>query len=318
MRIAVVGAGAIGGFIAGMLARAGTPVAVVARGAHLRAIQAHGLDVRSEAGDFKVALPASDDLRKLGDFEAVLLSVKAHQLEGLLPQLAPSLERGAYFVPMINGIPFWYFADRPLKSIDPEGRLRAFFPQDRLIGCVVQASGNVVPPGTVRQSGGMTYTLGEPDGRRTERVAELAGILTHAGMQAPVETDIRRAVWYKLLGNASLNPVSALTRSTIRGMLDDPAVYGVIATVMGEAMSVACAAGIDLGVTVDARIAHASRLEDVKTSMLQDAETGRRLEIEPIVGALVELAETFGVEVPTLRLLYVLTKRLDAALAAEQ
>ena len=169
MRVAVVGAGAIGGFIAAMLARHGTDVAVVARGEHLSAIARDGLAVHSEAGDFTVQVPAAADLRELGAFDIVLCAVKAHQLAALLPQLKPAILSGATLVPMLNGFPFWYFADRTLRAVDPDGSLHRAVPREQIVGCVIHASGHIPKPGTVHQSGGMNYILGDPDGAPSAR-----------------------------------------------------------------------------------------------------------------------------------------------------
>ena len=311
MRIAIVGAGAIGGFIAAMLARAGNDVAVVARGAHLLAIQAHGLRVQSEAGAFTVDVRAGDDLRTLGSFDALLVTVKAHQLAGVLPQLGPALSEGATIVPMQNGLPFWYFADRTLESVDPGGMIHRSIPREQIVGSVIHVSGNIAAPGSVRQSGGMLYLLGHPDGGRSQRAEDLAKVMRAAGLDVPVAPSIKRDVWRKLLGNASLNPVSALTRLSIAPMVEDPQTRWLIATLMRETVNVAAASGIDVEISVEERIQYAGRLSDVKTSMLQDVEAGRPLELDPIVGAVIELADEFGLEVPALRSVYALTKALE-------
>lgn len=311
MRVAVAGAGAIGGFIAAMLARAGTPVAVVARGAHLQAIRSGGLRVRSECGDFTAALPASDDLRELGDFDAVLIAVKAHQIAGLLPQLLPQIAAGATIVPVINGLPFWYFAERSLQRVDPGGVLRAAIPREQIVGCVIHASGNLPEPGLVHQSGGMNYILGDPDGAPSTRADAVGEVLRAAGLDAPVVPDIKRAVWWKLLGNVSLNPVSALTRLTIKPMLDDPQTRAIVRQLMEETVRVAAATGIALDVDVEERIVFASRLANVKTSMLQDVEAARPLELDPITGAVDELAQALGVDAPAVHLVYGLAKALE-------
>ncbi len=313
MRTAIVGAGAIGGFIAAMLARAGADVALVARGGHLDAIRARGLRVRSEAGDFTVKIPAANDLRELGEFDAVLVVVKAHQLLEVLPQLLPSIKAGATLVPMQNGVPFWYFAERSLSSVDPEGKIRKAIPRDQIVGSVIHASGNIPEPGSIEQSGGMTYILGDPDEKPSRRADAVAAELAAAGVDAPVSLTIRRDVWRKILGNVSLNPVSALTRLTIAPMLSDPQTRRLIAALMQETISVASATGVDVGISVEERIVFASRLADVKTSMLQDVEARRPLELDPIVGAVVELADQFAARAPTVGTIYTLTKALERA-----
>lgn len=315
MRTAVVGAGGIGGFIAGMLARSGADTALVARGAHLEAIRSHGLSVRSEAGDFTLKIPASSDLRELGEFDAVLLVVKAHQLLDLLPQLQPSIKAGATIVPMQNGLPFWYFAERWLATVDPDGQLHKAIPRDQIVGSVIHASGSIPAPGTIEQSGGMNYILGDPDEQPSSRADEIAAQLTAAKLNAPVVTTIKRDVWRKLLGNASLNPVSALTRLTVGKMVGDPQTRALIARLMEETVRVAAATGVDVEISVEERINYASRLADVKTSMLQDVEAHRPLELDPIVGAVAELANEFAVRAPTINTVYVLTKALSSGFA---
>lgn len=310
MRVAVVGAGAIGGFIAGALARSGADVGVVARGAHLHAIQKSGLVVISELGSFTAELPSSDDLAKLPVPDVILITLKAHQLAAMLPQFARFKGTSTLIVPMINGVPFWYFQDRWLESVDPGGRLLGAFEYGQIIGAVVHASGHLPQPGTVKQSGGFLYPLGELDGRITPRLRTLSELFTHAGLQAPPVADIRREVWRKLLGNVCLNPVSALTRSTIGSMFADSNTSELIRSLMEECTALARAVGIDVGISIEDRMKHAGRLVDVKTSMLQDLEAGRPLEIEPIVGAVVELARQYGIENPRTRVIYALVRAL--------
>ncbi|MGZ3518872.1 MAG: ketopantoate reductase family protein [Vulcanimicrobiaceae bacterium] len=311
MRVAVIGAGAIGGFIAGALARSGVDVAVVARGAHLEAIQHGGLQIRSEQlGDFTVDLTAGTDLRELGAFDWIIVTVKAHHWSTVLPQLRPFLDSATTIVPMQNGIPFWYFPDRSLRSVDPDGRLRQTLADSQLIGAVVHASGNVPKPGVVHQMGGKLYPMGELDGRTSERIERLSSTFARAGLDAPIQPSIRREVWRKLLGNVSLNPVSALTHARIRPMLEDPGTHAVIRGLMEETIAVAKAAGCDPEIDAEERIAFASRLANVKTSMLQDLEAGRQLELDPIVGAVVELAHDLGVDATRTSTVYALTKLL--------
>ncbi|MBV8689170.1 MAG: 2-dehydropantoate 2-reductase [Candidatus Eremiobacteraeota bacterium] len=312
MRVAVVGAGAIGGFIAAMLARAGNSVAVVARGEHLAEIQRSGLSVKSTAGDFTVNVPASNDLRELGDFETVFVAVKAHQFEEILPQLKHVVESGATIVPLQNGIPFWYFEDRSLESVDAGGRIRAAIPRAQIVGAVIHTSGEVLTPGVLHQSGERTYLFGLPSGVESDRrLNEVVNLFTNAGMDATAMADLRPAVWRKLLGNVSLNPVSALMRLTIRPMLEDPPTHLLLRELMEETVRVAAASGVQLETSVEERLHMASRFADVKTSMLQDLEAGRALEVEPIVGAVIEVADLFGAKVPAIRTIYALTRSLQ-------
>jgi 2-dehydropantoate 2-reductase len=310
MRIAVLGAGAVGGFIAAALARSGADVSIVARGRHLAAIQNEGLTVVSELGKFTVKLPASDDVRDFGELDYVLLTFKSHQWPSVLPQLEGA-ENSASFVTLQNGLPFWYSRDQALESVDPGGRVRSALPYDRVIGGVVHASGHIVEPGIVHQSGGMLYPLGEPDGGSSDRVRILSEIFVAAGLKAPVESDIRATIWRKLVNNAALNPVSALTRATVRAMLQDRGTREVLRALIEEALSVARVSGVEPGVDAEERLRWAEHVADVKTSMLQDLEARKPLELEPISGAIVELARRYGTPVPHTETVYALTKLLE-------
>ena len=301
MRVAVVGAGAIGGFIAAALARAGAAVAVVARGENLAAIRRHGLRVDSDLGVFSVTVPASDDLRELGAFDALLLTFKAHQWPAFLPQLRPFAATEATIVTLQNGVPFWYVRDAPLRSVDPGGTIGGLFPDERVVGGVVHVSGEMPEPGVVRQSGGLRYVLGRIAREDDARAASVVSLLRSAGLAAELDPDIRATVWLKVVNNAGLNSVSVLRRARMKPMLADPEARTHVRRLMLEALHVGQAMRVVKDVDVDARIEYAARLEDVKTSMLQDYERGRRLELEPIVGAIIELAERYGIAVPNLR-----------------
>jgi 2-dehydropantoate 2-reductase len=302
MRIAVVGAGGIGGFIAAALARAGNPVAVVARGEHLTAMRRDGLRVSSDLGEFHANVDAASDLRELGSFDAVLLTFKSHHWADVLTQLEHLSGSDATIVTLQNGVPFWYVREPPPRSVDPGGRIAALFPDARVVGGVVHVSGHIAEPGVVVQSGGMRYVLGDPaGGEPTLRTTALAETMRAAGLTPEVDTNIRATVWLKLVNNAGLNPVSALRGITIKPMLADPDARAEVRALMAEALHVGVAMGVVEDVDLDARIDYAARLADVKTSMLQDRERGRRLEVEPILGALIELAERYGVDVPLAR-----------------
>jgi 2-dehydropantoate 2-reductase len=301
MRIGVVGAGGIGGFLAGALARSGIEVAVVARGEHLAAIARDGLHVESDLGTFAARVDASDDLRTLGRFDALLLTFKAHQWPEFVPQLEPFSKSGATIATMQNGLPFWYVRRPSLESVDPSGRIANLFPDDRIVGAAVHVSGHIARPGAIRQSGGMRYVLGPPQGGTDARADALVAAMRAAGLSPEADPNIRATVWLKLVNNAGLNPVSALRGLTIKPMLGDPQARAEVRELMEEALHVGQAMGVVDDVDIDARIAYAARLDDVKTSMLQDYERGRPLEDGPILGALIELAQRHGVEVPKLR-----------------
>jgi 2-dehydropantoate 2-reductase len=312
MRVAVVGAGAIGGFIAAALARAGCAVAVVARGAHLAAIRRGGLRVESDLGAFAVTVQAGDDLRELGAFDALLLTFKTHQWPEFLPQLRPFADTPATIVTLQNGVPFWYVREPPLRSVDPGGVIAGLFADDRVVGGVVHVSGELPAPGFVRQSGGLRYVLGRigDDDARAESIVRL---LKNAGLAAELDPDVRATVWLKLVNNAGLNSVSVLRRARIKPMLADPEARAHVRRLMTDALHVGQAMNVVQDVDVDARIEYAARLDDVKTSMLQDHERGRRLELEPIVGAIIELAERHAVAVPNLREAYAALRHAETA-----
>lgn len=311
MRVAVFGAGAIGGFIAAALARSGVDVSVVARGAHLAAIRRDGLRITSELGEFSVRVPASDDLRDF-DPEYVLVTFKSHHWDGVLPQFSRAIESGASIVTFQNGLPFWYFEHHALESVDPGGDVLRAIPYRRIIGGVVHASGRIPEPGFIAHSGGVLYPIGELDGSETDRVRALAQAFEAAGLQAPVEPNIRRNIWRKLVNNVALNQVSALTRATVRSMLGDARVRLLLHAIIDEGLTVARASGVEPGVDADERLRWAEHIANVKTSMLQDLEAGKPLELEPIAGAVVELADMYELEIPRTRTVYALTKLLEA------
>ncbi len=305
MRIAIVGAGAIGGFLAAALARSGTEVAVVARGAHLEAIRRDGLTVQvSDFGRFTVPLEAAADLRGLGAFDLTIVAFKSHQWPELLPQLQEAASSGTTLVTLQNGVPFWFARTPPLRSIDPRGRIGAMFPDERVLGGVVHVSGHIVGPGRIHQSGGTRYILGTLHPASDALLDRLVQRMRVAGLEPEVTSDIRHFVWLKLVNNVGLNPVSVLRNMTIHEMLTDPAAREQVRSLMYEALEVGRALKVVSDVDVDARLAYAQRLTDVKTSMLQDALAHRPLELDPIVGAIIELADRLGVPVPQLRGVY--------------
>ena len=309
MRIAVVGAGGIGGFLAAMLSRAGNTVSVVARGEHLTAIRTHGLRVSSGTfGEMTVRIEAAPDLRELSQVDCILLCTKAHQTRAILNQLVEGPSASADLVTLQNGLPFWYFADRSMRAVDPDGALRQHIPDARIMGGVVHASGSVLQPGVIRHDGGFRYPLGEASGPISSRLEKLVTCFLAAGLQSTCESEIRIATWRKLFGNVALNPISALTGATVHAMLRDATIRELLIHVVSEARAVAAASGIDVAETLEARIGHIETLADVKTSMLQDLEAHRELELDPIVGATLEIARSFDVPTPRIAALYALTQ----------
>lgn len=311
MKLAVFGAGAIGGFIAAALARSGVEVCIVARGPHLDAIRRGGLRVSSDLGEFTADVRASDDLRDFDGLDFVLITFKSQQWTGVLPQFERAIAGRATFVTLQNGLPFWYSREHALESVDPGGRILRMLPYERIIGGVVHASGHIAEPGSIRQSGGMLYPIGELDGTTTPRITQLSEAFQRAGLSAPIEADIRRNIWRKLVNNLALNPVSALTRATVQTMLNDPPVRALLRAIIEEGLAIAHASGVDPGVDADERLKWAEHIADVKTSMLQDLEAGRPLELEPIAGAALELARRYGVAVPHVETVYGLTRLLE-------
>jgi 2-dehydropantoate 2-reductase len=305
MKIAIVGAGAIGGFIAAALARSGADVCVVARGQHLEAIAKHGITlVRSDLGPFTARVKAAADLRELPRPDIAILTFKAHQWPELIAQLAPLAGTATRVVTLQNGVPFWLVRDQPLRSVDPGGRIAALFDDDHVVGGVVNVSGHIVDPGRIHQSGGTRYVLGGPRGGSSNAVDALAAVMRTAELKAEVDPNVRATLWLKLVNNVGLNAVSALNNVTIRPMLESPPLREAVRTLMNEALAVGRRLGVVGDVDLDSRLAYAERLGDVRTSMLQDRLAGRPLELDPIHGAVVELGERLGVDVSHVREAY--------------
>jgi 2-dehydropantoate 2-reductase len=317
----VVGAGAIGAYVGASLARGGAPVTLIARGPHLAAMRASGVTVRSERGDFAAAVSATDDPASVGPVDCVIIALKAHQIAGLLPKIQTLLHPGTRVMSMQNGIPWWYFQGHggpfeglTLESVDPGGLLARTFDPGRVVGCVIYSSTELAGPGIVQHVEGTRYALGTPDGTIDPELQAISAAFVAGGLKAPIEADLRTQIWIKLLGNASLNPISALTRATIAQMTNDPATTALIREVMEECVAVAAALGVVLPISIDKRIDGARRVGDHKTSMLQDVEAGRPLELDVLSGAVVELAARLGVAAPATRHVHTLAKRLDAGL----
>ncbi|MGH2410603.1 MAG: ketopantoate reductase family protein [Chloroflexota bacterium] len=322
-RVAVVGAGAIGAYVGAALARGGSEVVLIARGAHLRALQEHGVRVLSPRGDFTAHPEATDDLAAVVGADAVLLALKAHSLPEIAPRLGALLAGSpTAVIAAQNGIPFWYFQglqgpyrDWRLETVDPGGRIAAAIEPWRAIGCVIYCSTEIVEPGVIRHIEGTRFAIGEPAGQLSERCRQISAAFLAGGLKCPVETDLREQLWVKLLGNAAFNPMSALTRATMAEMGALPETRAVLRAVMQEAAAVAATLGVQLSVPIEKRLEGGIRVGDHKTSMLQDLEAGRRLELECIVGAVVELADKLGIDVPYTRTLYGCTRLLDEVTA---
>jgi len=321
MKIAVVGAGAIGGYLGARLAIAGQDVTFIARNRNLAAIQANGFRLINEDGSTQQAatVRAVQHMAEAGPQDVVLLTVKAHQVVDLLPALRalfhPDGGPQTLVVTMINGIPWWYFQrlggahdGRGLESVDPGGALAAAIEPERIIGSVVYPAAELLEPGVVQVVEGNRFTIGELTGERTERIDALSKALIAAGFKAPVSKDIRSELWIKLWGNLSFNPISALTHATLEDICRFPASRALAAGMMAEAQQVAEALGVRFKISLDQRIAGAEAVGAHKTSMLQDVEAGRAPEVAALVGAVAELGRITGVTTP----------RIDAILAAVQ
>ena len=305
MRVCIFGAGAVGGFIAVKLANAGLAVSCVARGAHLAAIRANGLKLESEGKTTVVRLNASDDAAALGPQDFVLLTVKAHQLPAAAGGIAALLGPATTLVSCMNGVPWWYFhklagpyEDVRLSSVDPGGVLWEKLPPGRALGALVYPACMMVAPGVVRHIFSNRFAVGEPDGADSGRAHALAEGFTRAGLECPVRPRIRDDIWLKLWGNLSFNPISALTGATLDQMARDPGTQGVARAMMVEAREVAERLGVRFSIDVDRRIAMAAQVGAHKTSMLQDLERGKSLELDALLGAVVEMGRLVGVPTP--------------------
>ncbi len=310
MTVAIVGAGAIGGLLGAHLSRSGQDVVLIARGPHLAAMRERGLTVRSQEGDFTTHPRCSDDMAAIGEAAVVFLTLKAHSIPALAPAIGAALSETACVVGAMNGIPWWYFPDRHLESVDPGGVIAQSIPSRRVVGCVVYPAATVVAPGVVQHEEGNRFSLGEPDGSKSERVQKISNMLAAAGFKAPIQSRLRNEIWLKLLGNATLNPVSALTRATLARMFETQDGRDLIRTLMEEVATVARSLGVELPISVDKRMEGAAAVGEHRTSMLQDLEANKQLEVDALLGAVIEIADGNGVAVPALRVLYALTKLL--------
>jgi 2-dehydropantoate 2-reductase len=322
-RFCVVGAGAIGGYVGARLAQAGTDVAFLARGRTLEALRAEGLELRGHDGDFtRIRNVRAFERCPEGErFDVVMLAVKTYQLAEVAPRIESMCHADTVVVPMQNGIPFWYFNGhggpwdgRAIESVDPGGAILGAIPADRILGCVVYIAAEQARPGRVVHVSNDRLILGEPAGGPSPRADAIAAVLANAGFTAPVIADIRNEIWLKVWGNLSFNPVSALTRSTLSGICADPDGRELVAQMMREATEVAGKLGVTFRMTIDKRIEGAARVGGHKTSMLQDVEAGRAIEVDALVGSVVELGRLVGVPTPTITAIYRAAKLLDVSL----
>jgi 2-dehydropantoate 2-reductase len=324
MRICVVGAGAIGGLVGARLAVAGETVSVLARGANLEAISARGLMVVEPDGT-QLRAPvaaASADTRSLGPQDVIVLALKAHQLAGIARQLEALYGPDTVVVPMQNGVPWWFFQRFPgqyeglrLQTLDPDGVLEACIPAQRIVASIAYPAAERLEPGVIKLIEGDRFPLGELDGERTDRVNAIAGAFSAAGFKSRVLTDVRSHLWIKAWGNLAFNPISALTRATLAEICADPATRSLAATVMQEAADIAEKLGLRLRLSIEQRIAGAAEVGEHKTSMLQDVEAGRELEVDPLIGSFVELGRVTDTPMPATEMLHALVSQLNATIA---
>ena len=326
MKIAIVGAGAIGGYVGVKLALAGEDVTFIVRGANLAAIRSKGMKLINHDGSVQVAanVKATDNYAEAGPQDLVILALKAHQVEAVADDVPKLFGPDTVVVTMQNGIPYWYFhrhggqfEGRQVTAVDPSGKQVRRIPPERVIGCVVYPASDLLEPGVVRHVEGDRFPLGELDGSTSARVLAISECFQHAGFKAPVLDNIRAEIWLKLWGNLSFNPISALSHSTLVDICQFPLTRELAAAMMLEAEAVAGKLGIEFRVTLDKRIAGAEKVGKHKTSMLQDVEAGRGPEIDALVGAVVELGRLTGTPTPHIDSMYAVVKLLERTMCAE-
>ena len=327
MKIAVIGVGAIGGFVGARLAHAGEDVTFIARGANLEALRSRGIRLVMTDGS-EQAVPqvhATADYAAAGPQDMVILALKAHQVEAIASNVPKLFGPDTVVVPLQNGIPYWYFhqhggalAGTRIQSVDPSGLIGANIPCERVIGCVVYPAAELLAPGLIKHVEGNRFPVGEPDGATSDRVTRVSECFIRGGLQAPVLSDIRAEIWLKLWGNLTFNPISALSRATLAGICQYPLSRTLAHSMMNEAQSIANKLGITFRVPIEKRIAGAERVGHHKTSMLQDVEARRTLEIDALLGSVVELARLTDTPTPHLDTVHALTKLLAKSLEEDR
>ena len=317
MKVAVLGAGAIGAYVGAALHRGGTEVHLIARGEHLKAIRENGVQVLSSRGDFASRTHATDDPSEVGPVDFVFLGLKANSYASCGPLISPLLHEKTAVIAAQNGIPWWYFhglagpyEGRRIESVDPDGEVTKTLPLDRAVGCVVYCSTEIEGPGVIRHLEGTRFSIGEPDGSASARTQAFSEAMIAGGLKCPVEEDIRKDIWIKLLGNAAFNPISALSRATMVEIATHEGTRATVRLMMEETLEIAAGVGCHPDISVDKRLDGAERVGEHKTSMLQDLEKDKPLELDVILSALIELADLTGTEAPTLRAVHAVTDLL--------
>src|SRR6478672_6675053 len=325
MRYLIVGAGAVGGYIGALMSRAGYDVTLHARGPHLAAMQKNGVRVITADGDFVANPKIISDLKDGAPYDVIFLCVKAHGLPPLAPQLTAAIGPETVCVSTQNGIPWWYFqndtgplAGMRLEKVDPNGVVSSVIDAKRVVGSLIYFATEIVEPGVIKHDEGNRISLGEPDGSRSDRIRDIAQALVASGLRAPVTARLRSEIWVKILGNVAFNPISALTGATIAGVLRNEHTRNLVRNIMQETESAAAKLGMELPVTIEQRMAGAEKVGEHKTSMLQDLEAGRPLELEAIVGAVLEIGERLGISMPHTRTVYACAKLLAETRAAQK
>jgi len=307
MKICVFGAGAIGGYMGVKLAEAGADVSLVARGPHLAAMQENGLRLIEETGETTVKVTASDNPADLGPQDYVIVTLKAHSVPPVVPKMAPLIGENTTIVSGVNGVPWWYFhkiggdlEGTRLATVDPDNAQWDGFGPDRVLGCVVYPAAEVPEPGVIKHIEGNRFSLGEPDGSKSDRAMALSKALSAAGLKAPVRPRLRDEIWVKLWGNLSFNPISALTHATLDVLCTDPGTRAVARGMMVEAQEIAEKLGVKFPIDVDRRIDGGAAVGAHRTSMLQDLDQGRPMEIDALVGSVQELGRVTNTPTPTI------------------
>jgi len=319
MKVCVVGAGAIGGMMAVKLAQAGHQLSVIARGAHLEAIRANGLKYIANGEESVVTdLVATAEMTEVTGQDVILLAVKAHQIEPIADKLTGMLSDTGVIVTLQNGIPWWYFQKlggdfegKIVRTVDPDGGIAAAIDPDRIIGCIAYPAASIDAPGVIRHIEGNRFPVGELDGSESERVQAICAAFVDAGFKSFVLSDIRSEIWLKLWGNLTFNPISALTHATLVDICQFPQTRALAAQMMAEAQQVAEKLGASFRVTIERRIDGAEAVGKHKTSMLQDLEAGKALEIEGMLGVVIELGEMTATPTPAINTIYALVSLLD-------
>jgi 2-dehydropantoate 2-reductase len=316
MRVCVFGAGAIGGFLGVLLKRAGADVTLIARGPHLAAMRRDGLKLQMDDNEYIADVACTDDPARLGPQDVVIIALKAHSIPGAVASMQPLLGNDTMVVTAVNGIPYWYFyahgdslQNSIIESVDPGGEQWRQLRPERAIGCVVYPATEVIAPGIIKHMYGKKLPLGEPDGSRSLRIERLAALFAAAGLDAPVRERIRDEIWLKLWGNVSFNPISALTQATLDTIAFDPETRSVARAMMLEAKTIGDRLGINFRVDVERRINGAGKVGAHKTSMLQDLERGRPMEIDALVTSVQELGRRLEVPTPTIDVVLALVRQ---------